>query len=84
MDNISRKLSENERKVKEHGCKVTKNQENIFNVWGKIQEFYRLRVRVPKEKGSYNSTHGKRILMKQFPEWTGVASFQSKIKLVSE
>jgi len=59
MDNISRKLSENQRKVKEHGWKVMQNQENLLNVWAEVQGVRRLRVRCPKEKGSYNSAHDK-------------------------
>lgn len=37
MDNISRKLSENQRKVKKHGWKVMQNQENL-NIRDEVQE----------------------------------------------
>lgn len=37
MDNVSRKLSENERKVKEQGWKVVQNQENVLNAWDEVR-----------------------------------------------
>lgn len=57
-----------------------RNQEKILKGLDKFKQVYRLRVRCPKKQEVLIVSTIERILRKLFPEWTGVASFQSKEK----